>query len=105
MKRMNRMMLHAVTKYCHSSLGIRSSPGVRGLDADEGAGDDLDVAKKRGYPNNDNLIIVTVVVVSTMMTVMVVRKRRRLMMLSNMKKGPVKQLKVAFEMMAKGGAE
>ena len=35
---------------------IKSSPGVRGLDADESASDHLDVAKQGGHPNNDNLI-------------------------------------------------
>ena len=70
-----------------------SSPGVRGLDADEGAGDHLDVAKQGGHPNNDNLRMLKMVkfrVASMiMMTVMVVWKRRRLMMLIKMKKGLV----------------
>ena len=35
---------------------IKSSPGVRGLDADKGAGDHLNVAKQGGHPNNDNLM-------------------------------------------------
>ena len=41
--------------FSFSHFHMKSSPGVGGLDADEGAGDHLDVAKQGGHPNNDNL--------------------------------------------------
>ena len=63
---------------------IKSSPGVGGLDADKGAGDNLDVAKKRRYPNNDNLMKLMVKMVSMMMDVVMVA-RKSMMMLTRMK--------------------
>ena len=78
--------------FSFSHFHMKSSPGVGGLDADEGAGDHLDVAKQGGHPNNDNLrrlkMVTFLVATMIMMTVVVVWKRRRLMMLIKMKKGP-----------------
>ena len=35
---------------------LQQAPSIWGLDADKGAGDNFDVSKERGHPNNDNLI-------------------------------------------------
>ena len=72
---MKRMMINVVTKFYQD---VFISPGIRGLDADEGAGDDLNVAKKRRYPNNDNLMKLMVKMVSMMMDVAIVGRKRML---------------------------
>ena len=78
---MKRMMINVVSKYYQD---VFISPGIRGLDADEGAGDDLNVAKKGGYPNNDYLMKLIVKMVSMMMDVVMVT-RKRMMMVTRMK--------------------
>ena len=72
---MKRMMINVVTKFYQD---VFISPGIRGLDADEGAGDDLNVAKERRYPNNDNLMKLMVKMVSMMMDVAIVGRKRML---------------------------
>ena len=55
------------------SLGSNTSPGVGGLDADEGAGDNLDVAKEGGHPNYYYLVILVVKMVTFMVVSMVMK--------------------------------
>ena len=73
----NALHCNVVTKFHQvvfiKSLGSNTSPGVGGLDADEGAGDDLDVAKEGGHPNYYYLVIFVVKMVTFLVVSMLIK--------------------------------